>query len=636
MSQPQPQPSPQPPQLDFEALLSREYRPARVSRLIPREAWQPDKNKKNKSDHHHHHHKKGAGGDPTTTAGNSTGDGATTKNTSNNTTKAQQEQQLQQREKEIAEETSRLVLSLVTQTPAFTRHLNGENKVQQQIQNETVSSALLTKPPPKRGGGSSSAHDVLKIEPAFHEIELGDWESKINWEGSAAPTAPSTATATSDNNNKESSSICNGDNNNNASSSDSNNNNNNNQRRSNDPMDLLTKPRNHFLDNLNFDDTVCWDGDTNAMLEKARNAPLVLELGVAGHSVARHVYQNTVLSAQRPTPALKLDAYQVRREAEWSEDPTITSTADVAQKGSLHADKEKMEALIAARQKLRAQMAKDKTNRVQEAMGTLALGGGRGRTITSSLMGPGGTERTGRPSIHVGASVHDTEYIEQLDLVNNHVLVRDLSKVMLREWHRPKLPMMVVRLDLAWQFQIRYLPSSNRGGGGKGGADAANQSHQSSSYQSIMHTGAISKQKLRTEADLTPTEGKLVLLEYCEERPPVMLDKAMAFKIVNYYRGDKARCPVSAGGGDRPTKRKTTTVVADPSKKQGSGTGGTSTSTTSSSSMPRLALNSNTTTMDWVGKLPKKSSNKDRSDKDQATIDILPEGVTEMLHPKGT
>lgn len=25
----------------------------------------------------------------------------------------------------------------------------------------------------------------------------------------------------------------------------------------------------------------------------------------------------------------------------------------------------------------------------------------------------------------------------------------------------------------------------------------------------------------------------------------------MATKVVNYYRGDKSRCPVSAGGGDR-------------------------------------------------------------------------------------
>jgi hypothetical protein len=34
--------------LDFEALLSREYRPARVTRLVPREAYHPEKADKKK------------------------------------------------------------------------------------------------------------------------------------------------------------------------------------------------------------------------------------------------------------------------------------------------------------------------------------------------------------------------------------------------------------------------------------------------------------------------------------------------------------------------------------------------------------------------------------------------------------
>lgn len=465
------------------------------------------------------------------------------------------------------EETSRLVLRLVTQTPAFTRHLG-----------HTAPSSFV-KPP--------QARILERIDPKFHEIELGDWESKINWEGVRDDEDD-------DDDNDES---------NNKSA----------VVRTTDALALLKRPRNPYLDNLKFDSTtVSWDGDTEDLLERARRAPLILELGVAGQSVAKHVYQNTVLSAQRPMPALKSDAYQLRREKEWSAQP-ITSTAEVS-KGSLHADKDKMEAIIEARQRKRAEMAKDKTNRVTQAMGTLALGGGRGRTITSSLMGPGGTERTGRPSRQVGSSAaHDAEYIEQLDMVNSHTLVRDLSKVMLREFHRPKLPMSVVRLDLAWQFQIRYTPSNKKSETPSAGT----------SYQSIMmgaHAGAISKAKLRTEADLTPAEGKLVLLEYCEERPPVQMSKGMASKIVNYYRGDKARCPVSAGGGDRPARRKRNDAV-DAKDSVGR-----------SERPPRLETAKGTSIMDWIGDIPKKSQ-RERVEKE--AIDILPEGITEILHPKG-
>ena len=236
-----------------------------------------------------------------------------------------------------------------------------------------------------------------------------------------------------------------------------------------------------------------------------------------------------------------------RYEREWS--TPATSSAELS-KGTLHADRDRMEVFIEARQKKRAQMAIDKSIRVTEAMGTLAaLGGGKGRTITSSLMGPGGTERTGRPSRFGSASSHDVAYIEQLELVYNHVLVKpDLKKVELRQYHRPRLPLSVVRVDRPWQFQIRFVPSAKK-----------SDSNNNTSYQSMMmgsHAGALSQTKIRNEADLSPTEGTLVLLEYSEERPPIQLTKGMASKIINYYRGDKSRCPVSAGGGDRPTRRK--------------------------------------------------------------------------------
>jgi len=137
------------------------------------------------------------------------------------------------------------------------------------------------------------------------------------------------------------------------------------------------------------------------------------------------------------------------------------------------------------------------------------------------------------------------------------------------------------------------------------------------------HAGAISKAKLRSEADLSPTEGKLVLLEYSEERPTVQMTKGMASKIVNYYRGDKAHCPVSAGGGDRPVKRKRADQSA--ASQNNSELGKTE-------RLPRLeGPNRETTIIDWVGKLPKKSQ-KDRAEKE--AIDVIPEGLTEILHPK--
>jgi transcription initiation factor TFIID subunit 1 len=134
------------------------------------------------------------------------------------------------------------------------------------------------------------------------------------------------------------------------------------------------------------------------------------------------------------------------------------------------------------------------------------------------------------------------------------------------------------------------------------------------------HAGAISKTKLRTEADLSPTEGKLILLEYCEERPIISMSKGMSCKIVNYYRGDKARCPVSAGGGDRPSRRKRGEQTLKDTTQNGR------------ERLPRLeGPNRLTSVVDWVGKLPKRTQ-KERSEKE--AIDILPEGVTEILHPK--
>jgi hypothetical protein len=374
---------------------------------------------------------------------------------------------------------------------------------------------------------------------------------------------------------------------------------------------------------MDFDQMISWSGAKEDAERKAQALPLILELGVAGQSIARHV-----LPSHRPTPCVKSIEYMTRMQANWTGD--IKSTAELS-RGTLHADKEQKERFIQQRQEKRRQMAKDKTNRVTEAMGTLSvLEGGRGRTITSSLMGPGGTERTGRPSRQIENANHDTEYVEHLDIVTNHGLFRDLSKVSLRQFHRPRLPWTIVRTSLLWQFAIRHSLSNMKGGAAAGGGGVDSNS---SSYQAMMmgtHPGAVSKAKLRSEADLSPTEGKLIMLEYCEEHPPIQLTKGMASKIVTYYRGDKSRCPVSAGGGDRPTRRRRQGAEADTSK--------TDTSQNSNKlekiyrlKGPNHAMD--TTITDWVGKPPPKKNREDKKS-EQSSVNVLPEGVTEILHPK--
>jgi len=494
--------------------------------------------------------------------------------------------------------------------------------------------------------GSAGAKKTFKkkkknpFSSLFHQVELGDWESNIEWEGYKEPShnnnknakySITTDSASADivrsNNSASISATTSGD------SNDTNNNSNGNGNAV-DAMSLLQKRRNPFLENISFDKLVSWTGDPEEALEKARSEPLILELGVAGRSVAKYVLPN-----HRPLPYAKSDPYQARLELGDAKSRGTTtkgavrSTAELNRGGTLHVDKEEMERFVASRQTKRRQMAKDKTDRVKDAMGTMSiLGGGRGRTITSSLMGPGGTERTGRPSRHVGATSHEFEYIEQLDMITNHTLVKNPSKIMLREYNRPKLPGTIVRTSLRWQFCIRHLGSSSS-------ADKQKkpETNNSSSYQAMMmgtYAGAISKTKLRIEADLTPTEGKLILLEYSEECPPLQLTKAMASKIVTYYRGDKSRCPVSAGGGDRPTRRKRQTgneAALAAEKAAVDGTKGRSENKVEKP--PRLlGPNMETSITDWVGKAPKRSKDDRKNEKEN--YNILPEGVTEILHHK--
>ena len=642
------------PALDFEVLTARDlqdHRPARVTQMVPRERFvkpatatadsssSNNNNNNNNTDSssiaNHQAILDHPGADPNNNEAKDS-DLLLLGNLSA-TDKRRRATQLEQSHK-----ANQLVRTLVATTPAFVQHMeathasaedeekrewkaNLAKRTQLLIEELTGSSASAT---PQDGSllstrerrlrqqqrrGISSSHNLgrfQEFDSKLHGVEMSDWESKIQWDGLKHDEEATVPTISTSNNSNTATT---------ASSTASK----NSEVKATDPLELLHHRRNHWLDSLEFDNTVNWEGTTAK--KKPEPIQLLLELGVAGQSVARQRFP-----AQRPAPGVQSEEYKQRMEREWKDGSMVTSTADVSRAGSLHKDREKMEKLIQQRQKKRAQMAVDKTNRVTEAMGTLAMGPGKGRTITSSLMGPGGTERTGRPSRHnVGTtSAHELEFMEQLDMISNHSLVRDLSKVSLREYHRPKLPRSVVRQSLQWQFQIRYLATIAGKPNTPGG-----RGNSSTSYQSIMmgtHPGAMSKAKLRSEADLSPSEGKLVLLEYCEERPPIQLTKGMAFKIVNYFRGDKARCPVSRGGGDRPTRKKKRSENGSPNKAK------STSKTLLGDRPPRLegpdkALRA--TASDWIGKIPKKTREGDATAKNNM-VDMLPEGVTELLHPK--
>ena len=138
--------------------------------------------------------------------------------------------------------------------------------------------------------------------------------------------------------------------------------------------------------------------------------------------------------------------------------------------------------------------------------------------------------------------------------------------------------------------------------------------------------------------DLSPAAGDLVVLEYSEERPPLFMSKGMTCRIVNYYRGDRARCPISAGGGDRPMRKRH-------GDKAASAKGSTPTGPSYRAERPPRLVGPNQYTIknvsDLIGivrteeKKSKESAALETTKKAKETaVDTLPEGVTEIIHHK--
>ena len=278
-----------------------------------------------------------------------------------------------------------------------------------------------------------------------------------------------------------------------------------------DPMQLLYEPRNPRLEALDLSAAVDWrgaytDSDESDDDDESVHVPLILHSSIAGQSVATLLAPNPM---SRPLPFDSHPNYLQRYEREMASE--ITSTADLTMKagGFLGGENEALEKYKEARQRKREQMAKDKQSRVTEVMSALSLTG-TGRRITSSLMGPGGAERTGRPNRHAlgSSSVHDAEYVEQLELVHNHSLVKpSLSKSEYRQFHRPRLPLLVVDPFRPWQFQARVDIENKRGGGKRGGlanaAAAADGSTIVGSYHTMISAGAKGQSKIRNEVRAT-------------------------------------------------------------------------------------------------------------------------------------
>ena len=108
------------------------------------------------------------------------------------------------------------------------------------------------------------------------------------------------------------------------------------------------------------------------------------------------------------------------------------------------------------------------------------------------------------------------EHIPQPDMVQDHALMLNVSKGMLRQMNRPKLPLnKAVRTTLPWHFQIS--PPSPK--------------YHAGAFGDLPAKLSTTMSNISTPSDLTPLKGKLVVLEYSEERPIYQVSRGMCTKV---------------------------------------------------------------------------------------------------------
>jgi hypothetical protein len=116
------------------------------------------------------------------------------------------------------------------------------------------------------------------------------------------------------------------------------------------------------------------------------------------------------------------------------------------------------------------------------------------------------------------------------------------------------------------------------------------------------------------------------------------MTKGMTCRIVNYSRGDRSRCPVSAGGGDRPLRKRH-------GDKAASAKGSAPVGPSNRAERPPRLIGPNQyiikSAADLLGTIGSAEKNKSKEaaaaeakKAKENAIDILPEGVTEIIHQK--
>ena len=194
----------QPPLVDFAALLSREYRPARLAHITPKPDHDADlmklflHNRKKSTgeggrDHHHDND------------GNPHSSNKKMNQQDSHDTNAAAAFLLTRLERE--EEANRLVLQLVAKTPAYKKYLQKDDEDEEtnaakyrflhddsvltpyipsafsMMGTTTTKKKLLQ----REGVHISPPHPDEEFSPAFHQVELEQWESKIEWGGYEEP-----------------------------------------------------------------------------------------------------------------------------------------------------------------------------------------------------------------------------------------------------------------------------------------------------------------------------------------------------------------------------------------------------------------------------------------------------------------
>lgn len=345
------------------------------------------------------------------------------------------------------EETNRLVMQLVSKTPTYRIHLppserNDDDDIDDGDNNNDKNTDSRNAKKNGKNYKLKSLSDYIPIPPqsrsiqelrhefppAFHNVELDDWESKIDWEGCGQeedmvtknylrgkqnkPDVLSDATAltvgssnTTGNTDVESTTTVEGSSTAAAGSTPVVSDGKTPKQTSarilipssssssittvspNDPMLLLEKRCNPFLENMSFENLVSWSGDPIETAAMAAATPLIFELGVAGQSIAK-----MALPTCRPESFADSDVYRNRLHSEQQAKNAgggtgaIKTAADAARQGTF-AEKDETRKFIEQQQKRRRELEKSKTKRVRDAMASLGvMGSGRGRAITSSLM----------------------------------------------------------------------------------------------------------------------------------------------------------------------------------------------------------------------------------------------------------